>query len=794
MISPPELQSQEPEQAEVITQRLWIGGLNPPNLTTEMVQKRIKATFEDQLEFVSFDNSNNDSSSNNNDSSSKYINPWGEDMKTFFFLTVQTKKSSSSSSSSSSIPISNNNNESITKTPFELISKQYHNVKWKGCSIQVELAKLHFLQRLEMERKEAREEKEKEEEKRLKMIIQQQQQNKNSNIIQYGENQKNTNKIRHLRIKKQHGEEAYMVDTKPIEITNWKELLFTMQKQRIKYKKHQEKLIEFRKKNRYRKTKDMNNTNQDNGATDKDATKPNGENLSLQSKVFLNRGVHLIFNHEKEESPRNSYNDTMTNDDSILRKTQTNYNWSDDEESNSDSEDTGDIETDDTSSSYQERESRVKPNKDSNRTQTSEYQWSDSSDGDSDDNSTSDHNIYNYFRQSNHNSLSEFESAVQDQPDSEVDNDIDSRMIGDNNGETFESLEDDVISNLNVLANIFPNIKVRPRKENACNESQKPTSYTKPGWNANNLIHRYDPTAQVDAKFEVDKNDMIDKSSDPSDGNAQSDDEDVSEEGEVLNINDDEESISEASNDVSKEVHEEEEEELVDINDEESISEESNEPNNSHQKDLDKSKVRDDNSTMNHTTDDVQSSNNILEEHPEKQIYEQKKLENIFQQKRTGGGTTDFQLSSLFQIEPSEKNDQVPIEASEKKGFSFSFDMPTNITNDIKGDDNKMVEDNEEDEIEATIIENSDSPMDSNKHALDSRSKLYYGTSDLIAYETKFFNLNEGVDKMMSLLDNDTIKQEELLKWEEERKTLTLDWKRKQKYALTKKNKRLRVR
>ena len=239
-----------------VIQRVWVGGLNPPHLTVEMVQKRMKASFEEKFDILSFDDDNGGSDK----LKAKYQTAWGEDNRTFFFLTAKSKskskskKSKSSSTTSSSPPPSSAPEKASPSpmTPIELISKQYHKVKWKGCSIQVEPAKLHFLQRLEIERIEAKQEKER---KILEKIETEKKQKeaeekalldaKNGIII-------SSSKKRHLRIRKKHGEEAYMVDTKPLETNNWNECQFTVKKQRTKYQKHADRLVESRAERRDR--------------------------------------------------------------------------------------------------------------------------------------------------------------------------------------------------------------------------------------------------------------------------------------------------------------------------------------------------------------------------------------------------------------------------------------------------------------------------------------------------------------------------------------------------------------
>ena len=98
------------------TERIYLGGLDPPNLTAQHVLARLKdmpidiQKVEDHPE------------------------------KNFCHVTALCK------------------DEEGSKTALELISARYHNVKWKGCRLQVQAARPHFLERLEEERRQRREE------------------------------------------------------------------------------------------------------------------------------------------------------------------------------------------------------------------------------------------------------------------------------------------------------------------------------------------------------------------------------------------------------------------------------------------------------------------------------------------------------------------------------------------------------------------------------------------------------------------------------------------------------------
>ena len=155
--------------------KIYVGGIEPPKLTVETVEKRMKSTLGDRVEFVSIHHSK------------VKTNAWGEDSRTFFFISARVR--------------TNNDNQATTSDPTEILAKEYHNVKWKGCTLKVEPAKLSFLDRLEVERKDIINEKlKKVEEIRLR---------EQSELASMKETK--TPKIkRQLNIRKQHGEEKYV--------------------------------------------------------------------------------------------------------------------------------------------------------------------------------------------------------------------------------------------------------------------------------------------------------------------------------------------------------------------------------------------------------------------------------------------------------------------------------------------------------------------------------------------------------------------------------------------------------
>ena len=97
-------------------ERIYIGGLDPPRLSAKDVMNRLESL--DDIELGSTVTKQDDDDENH---------------KSFFHLTAISKKP--------------------TASALEIISKKYHNVKWKGCKLAVEAARPHFLERLEEERR-----------------------------------------------------------------------------------------------------------------------------------------------------------------------------------------------------------------------------------------------------------------------------------------------------------------------------------------------------------------------------------------------------------------------------------------------------------------------------------------------------------------------------------------------------------------------------------------------------------------------------------------------------------------
>ena len=675
------------DQQQSITQRLWIGGLNPPSLTVEMVQERIKTSLSDKLDDITFDGN-----TNKDDAKSKDI--WGEDNRTFFFVTAKLKGLQDGESQS---------------TPLQIIGKQYNRVKWKGCVLQVEQAKLHFLQRLELERSETS--------KAIanrKEVVQ--------NIDDFTQNKKISTK-RHLRIRKQHGVEAYVVDTKPIETKDWKESMFTIKKQRSKYQKHEDKLIEMRKKKNVRLKSLM----------EKDNSKLQDENCSLQSKSFLNRAVRLTIPSTIEQVI-NEVGDTVQvsifdggnystasekHDQSLLGNTISKDDETEECETNSMNQNGG----------------------------NAEYEWSDSSSDEDDESDAGQKNLsfdkkYKPFAKHKHDAFDEFESALIDQPVNFDDMDVLDKI----QEEDIDSLEKDVLSNLRLLTHLYPDIKVRSPRENKCSIDSSPDHKVKPGWKSSCLMQRYDPNALTENE---NKEDIVDPNTDVIDAFKPSteNDTDMMDQDLLNNMK------------KEKEITADEVDETL--------------PESAHHLDLENDNIQ---------LNKVEVGNNY--------IYEQKKLENIFQQERSGQGTTNFNFSSMFQLGVKEKKSNVQSSTAEdvKNGSAFKFSFGGTL--------DKAAEDIPNEDVHHDVTEINENPHQAETNfakgpttptELTERSTFFYSTSDLARFQEKFLKLHGGVELVLSLQQNPTKRDADKQMWQEERKILTLDWKRKQKYALSKK-------
>lgn len=723
-------------------ERIYIGGIQPPVLTVKIVQERLIKTLP-QISFLSFDQSKS------------YKNAWGEDTQTFFFATIQYK----------------DKHNDTDVSPLDIVAKQYNNVKWKGCTLRVEKAKLHFLKRLELERQQAKEEEAAKLAQEEKLSIEEKQ-NQNESLP--------TPKVkRHLRIRKQFGEEAYLVDTKPINTTNQKDLHLSLKKQREKRKKHLDAWIQSRKKRR--------NVNKEQEVVKREET-----NLSLQSKVFLNRAIHIQFNEEnmertvhssiiystdedaniaKKDEPQTVVSEdddssvpssSSSEDESDLDKEKQGYNWSDDEE---DSIDSDDDQNEEASEKPIAEEEIIKPaevnvqieenvNDESDENKESKYVWSDS-DSDSDDSTSPNKGDQEFdYNKTKHDDLNEFASEFKDNAFSSLR--YGEITFADENDPDFVdvpfSLEEDVESNLHFVQRMFPELEgIKPNAFDKSGDKAKPEAQQ--GWDAFGLtMQRYDPSAVTATNYEIEeeKKEVDAQNSDDSITSAESSEPDA---------DDKEESDSNVDEDVTDKATEE---------NGGNETESSTPPNSA------------------------------------ENIYEQKKLENIFHQARNE--ESSFQMSSLFN-----KNKSVENKSGESGGFTFGFlSQEGTNTSDEKKDNtpstgfafgftlDSTVDDNPSDQNDAKahneVVTVPTPAAEADVPQLKKRQGLSFTEEELDAYTTNFFNMNEGLDFVINVMKDTSTGEALKEKWEEERRSLTNDWKRKQKQAVALKKRRYRFR
>jgi hypothetical protein len=185
-------------------------------------------------------------------------------------------------------------------------------------------------------------------------------------------------------------------------------------------------------------------------------------------------------------------------------------------------------------------------------------------------------------------------------------------------------------------------------------------------------------------------------------------------------------------------------------------------------------------------------------------IYEQKKLENIFQQDRTSVGTTAFSMSSLFQTEVGNHGAST-LSQGANGGFSFSFEPSQDDSQNQNAKSSDVMEPNviqesvvQDVDVPASVIELSADQLDSTAPALNLKKRrgMTFSEQELDVYVNEFFQFNEGIDLVTEHLQN--MKSSVYLKsqdeWHEQRKSLTSDWKRKHKFAVAQRKKKFRYR
>jgi len=758
------------EEIAAADERIYVGGLDPSRgLTVELVASRLCSVKGVRVLSINdtplVTNEREPSASSNSraiyNTKRKIVGEGVVDNRNFFYLRASPSSDLKSSRSASAL---------------ELLAKQYNNTTWKGCKLRVEAAKPHFLERLEQEREQRRID----EEKRLRGAL---------STERDSEDAATDDRIktrRRLRIRQRFGEEAYNVDTHPQTIQmssggvggGWKEFGSLHMRMCDKRDKQRKKLMELRRDERRKWA---------SGGGGAKNPMPK-ESDDLRSLIFLNRGIHIRFCGDDaldedldrsgqssdgevcgrfDEEGASSTTSVQTSDSSLDESDEADqsdkvkdYVWSDDESGGSGP-----------SSTNEERGSGV------GNVET-KYLWSDEDIGSSDGSNggRNDKKIHSceelliekkrvrkkivdgsaYTKAM---AVDEFSGGMDfDEMSDEL---VSQDYLSDDEGFNKQDLdmESDIKHNIHILSKLLgEKLEDMPRAlsidevdgEDVKAQPKKISSVLGGGI----IALRYDPTKDESAEGPI-KPDP-EENSDGTEGGESSD--------------------ADSESPVTKQ-------------------------------------------------DGIFDINNALKSpdskvFPDKDIYEQEKLEEVFKQAKDSAHP--FSFSNLFEKDGSAENapegdiyeqdrlEQVFKRAREERpedgegGFSFGFTAPhsqeeaPSFSFGFEVDESKKRSD---DKAPSTLPQQDvsivDEPaMQHEKKVVGRQRKrrsgmLLFPERELDRHEELFFGLNEGARIIADFdgMRNDEASQEQ---WQNERQTLTADWKRKQKSASQKRAKKFR--
>jgi hypothetical protein len=722
-----------PTSPPKVGERIYIGGLNPPRLSGRDILGRLKSLNQIEIESSSIvDNANDGSETDDSDD---------DDNRPYLHVTVISKHDSDSA--------------------LSIIHKQYHNVKWKGCKLVVEVAKPHFLERLEQERKAiamAAAEK----------LARDAAEDQDSDASEAEAEAAQSRIPRRLRVRKKHGDTAVHVDTKPWTVESWSRF----SKARSKLKNQEEK----REANAIANSKLSN----------RERLPPPGP--------LLHRAVHIRFlaedksrenlNRKAIPSGNNNKNDGVT----VSSSGSSSESSSSDSDTESEASDNSDNENSKEKINGNGKERnlltarRLQPNNET-------YNWStDEESSESDEESmkysslSRDHKALTPAKTSG---IHEFSSGLDDpstfgfneSTDQFGDHDISDRY--DQGENEKKDLVGDVSANLDILSSIFPDMAVakpvNPDIEGNSNtniENENKTSSSQVKKNdhnrANVIMTRFDPTAESSRKYIVE--DDVDTKQDEGNNSTENPDGDA----------------------------------------------------------MDEDKEKTQNETT--TKSPLESS-----------IYEQDKLENVFRDARdtweekvtpatmpsTSTETTKPDSSSGksafsfgFNVNDNDSgnadsgnaknnnnNQEISGSNSAEKAFSFSFNVPDQDQPNGKEvseiNENSTTEQKDTKNVQTGVLsQNAKDSIAEDDGSVDEKvaddvvtrhKGLTLPDEDLQKYVDNFFGCNNGL-RIMQNPQEFTNDEKDKVAWKSERQTLTLDWKRKRKYAITRIQKRMKVR
>lgn len=718
-------------------ERIYIGGLNPPKLTAKEVAARLDTIPDIEIHSTDL---------------------VGEE-KSFFYV--------------------NATSTDVHSSALDKIAKLYNNVTWKQCKLVVEAARPHFLQRLEQERAERQ---------RAAAI-------KNENE----QDQQRQQKIpRHLRIRQKYGQEAHKVDTKPCQTQEWKEFCRVVSKLRTRRQEYNSTKTKLNKREAKDKVQLANQRALRNRAVHLRWT---DSEPSLVERVSggeeSSSGDNLEVSKSSQESVSDDSSEVSTTDNApVMNGTHSTYVWSDDEsdsgESSEDDEqeviavvDKPDPRVEDGvqgpgESSYDDESITCKSDTEKEKEhvvsrhmqQEEKYEWSSDESIDEGDDEAQPRQTALPLQPPSTKDTTEFSAAIDFDDDNDDSDDSDDASFDSNeqaNGSADESqnLDGDVKANLSVLSSLFPDMaETKPvqiftdEREKGRSESmgsgweEAPSSFGSHSMSAGlGLMRRFDPTKESAKKYIIEPSKT-----------------EVEEKGE----------------EAEPEGPEEHESQSESSNDDQSVS--------------------DDSSSV--ESEPTAAPTQLEEGDSKKTVYEQGKLEDIFRQARSSGGTEAFKLSSMFESKIKQQD------AGKDKPFSFGFDLGGESTStkqsepqsggftfgfDVGSKQPQGSERENEGEPTAAVQPEQNSGHATSEQEAEQvptgirRRGLYFPEDVLDEYVKEFLNMNEGSrirEDPQGFLHDESVKQQ----WKKERHALTLDWKRKRKYAQSRMQKKMKFR
>ncbi|KAL3912943.1 MAG: hypothetical protein SGILL_006689 [Bacillariaceae sp.] len=625
--------------------------------------------------------------------------------------------------------------EAVSKDPTQsalsIVAKQYHNVKWKGCKLVVEAARPHFLERLEGERKD----------RAVLTETALEVENDSLNV--------SSHLPRRLRVRKKFGDEAFHVDTKPWLIEDWSGFQTARDKLEKRAERHHEKQLQ----------------------------KPPQKDGPRRPSVLLHRAVHIRFQsgamagdgqHQAEDESEDamlSEVDTASSEDESSSSSseseneeqasnmQKPYDWSDsDAEDGGEEEELGDptrsvsqtnASKSDTSASDTESSNNKKatipeaeqhsPSDDKLPPKGNTYGWS------SDEDSSDDDEINELHAEKSAKPWKSVELAVVDEFAAGLDGDDGSEAnemvdsLDENANETTtppSDLKDDVATNLGILSSLFPGMETIEPAAFATGKTLDATLASKgeASWERAATI-----MPRYDPSKETNTGKVEPENVD-ADETKSSTDSSSSDDGSI-------ESTSEAKHDDNKD-----------------------------------------------SAAPIQES-----------VYEEAKLESVFRDARDtwdqklapsapklSSASNEQQSSGAFTFgfdvgdsnsEGGAEQKELRKPKEESSGFSFSFDLPADAAEPVE-ETSKQPHGTGDVEAQSASIE---SELGVSRQPR--RQGLNFPAKALSRYAGYFFDIDEN--PQASRNDPPEV-------WNRTRHTLTMDWKRKRKYAMSRIQKRLR--